>query len=844
MPLVKLCVLDVDYVLEGKEDSSSPENSQSPAGKRPVVRIWGKTMNGKSILVLDRGFSPYFYAEPREGLSLDDLQELAGKLENLNIGEDHAGGGKPVKVELTEKKYLSVPRKLFRIYVRKPADVARFRDAVKGLEGIGKQYEHSISFYKRYMIDKGIIPMEWIEVEGRVLKGQEAKGYRVNRIIEAESVKPLHEDKLPLLRVLAFDIETAEEDGTENVIMISMEDSRKFSRVLTYRGKRRKGTEVLKDERTMLKRFVKLVRERDPDVIVGYNTDRFDFVKLDARAEALKVRLDLSRDSSRVMFKRRVGVTAAKIPGRVHIDLYTFVDSIMKYNLSTEVLSLDRVAGEILGKHKKPMEWKEIGVVWKGGKDLGKLAEYCLWDSSLTLMLGKALLPQIYELSRVVGMKPFDSSRMRYSSLVEWLLMRRAHGIGELAPNRPRHDEIMKRRKYPAYTGGYVHPPVEGIHENLVLYDFASLYPSITITHNVSPETLNCMCCQEEGKRPGRVNKVPGGEHYFCRKHRGFIPMVLEDIVEQRQKVKRRMARTKPGTVLHRILDNRQNALKILANASYGYYAYAGSRWYSRVCAQSITAWGRFYIKNIIGMAMKEGFKVIYGDTDSLFIKVRTRKSAREFLKKANQKLRGVMELELQGIYKSGIFVLAKTGMAAKKRYALLGDDGEITIRGFEIVRRDWSPIAKETQEGVIKAILRDKSPEKAADIVKKNVERIREGNVGFDELVIYSRITKPLSQYEQVGPHVVAARKAQERGKTIKPGMSIALIITSGDGSISSRAEPIEDAKDYDPEYYIRNQVLPAALRVLSGLGYTEDDLAGEGNGPPQASLEGFFRK
>ncbi|MCK4714679.1 MAG: hypothetical protein KAT35_03830, partial [Candidatus Aenigmarchaeota archaeon] len=287
---------------------------------------------------------------------------------------------------------------------------------------------------------------------------------------------------------------------------------------------------------------------------------------------------------------------------------------------------------------------------------------------------------------------------------------------------------------------------------------------------------------------------------------------------------------------------NRQKALKILANASYGYYAYAGSRWYSRVAAQSITAWGRFYIQKVIKLAQRMGHEVIYGDTDSLFLKVKTKKAAKEFLDRSNKSLPGVMELDMQGIYKAGIFVLAKTGMAAKKRYALLGEDGKITIRGFEKVRRDWSPIARDTQENVIEAILRDRSPDKAVDFVRNTVERIRKGDVDLDELVIYSQLTKPLNKYEQIGPHVVAARKSHERGRVIKPGMSISLIITKGEGSISSRAEPFEDARDYDPDYYINNQVIPAALRVLSGLGYTEESILGEK--PGQASLDGFFRK
>jgi DNA polymerase elongation subunit (family B) len=822
MPAVKLCILDVDYIIEKGE-----------SGEKPVIRIWGKTQDGRSVVALDRGFEPYFYVEPREELSLDELNGLARRIEDLEIE-----GKRPVRVELTEKRFLGIPRKFFRVGVHDPRDVPKFRELVKEWKEVREEYEYAVSFYKRYLIDRGLVPMGWMEITGKAVRS----GYMVDRAVEAESIRPIEEDVLPPLRILSFDIETTEGGEGENVIMISLVDSRGFSRVLTYKGRKRKGVEVLKDEKALIERFVKLVGERDPDIVVGYNTDRFDFIKLDARAEALKVSLDLSRDRSRVEFKRRMRTSAADIAGRVHVDLFDFVENIMQSYLSTEVLSLDRVATEILGKGKLKMKWREIEEAWRDGKGLARLGEYCLQDSRLSMMLGNVILPQIYELCRVTGQPLFDVARMSYSQLVEWLLIRKAHETGELSPNRPKYEEVRKRRMYPAFEGGYVHMPVEGIHENIALYDFASLYPSITITHNVSPETLDCMCCGGE-KCTGRVNRVPGSEHCFCRKHSGFIPSVLEGLVAQRQGIKRRMARAKPGTTLYRILDNRQHALKILANASYGYYAYAGSRWYSRVCAQSITAWGRFYIQKIISMAQRMKYPVIYGDTDSLFLRVRTKKSAREFLEKANRSLPGVMELDLEGIYSAGIFVLAKTGVAAKKRYALLGEDGKITIRGFERVRRDWSPIAKDTQEGVLRAILKERSPEKALKLVRRNVERLEKGRVDMDELVIYSQITKPLNQYEQVGPHVVAARKAQERGRTIRPGTSISLIITKGEGSISSRAEPSEDARDYDPDYYIRNQVVPAAMRVLSGLGYREEDLTGEAGGS-QASLEGFFGK
>jgi len=283
--------------------------------------------------------------------------------------------------------------------------------------------------------------------------------------------------------------------------------------------------------------------------------------------------------------------------------------------------------------------------------------------------------------------------------------------------------------------------------------------------------------------------------------------------------------------------------MKIIANASYGYYGYPGSRWYSKVCAESITAWGRMYIMLVIDKAKEMGYEIIYGDTDSLFLKMKNKAEAMRFLEKINRILPGIVEMDFRGMYESGIFVKGKTGIAAKKRYALIDKKGEIIIRGFEKVRRDWSNIAKKTQEKVLLAVLKERSPAKAIRIVRRIINDINAGRVKMDDLVIYTQLTKSISEYEQIGPHVAAAKKAVERGKVIREGSTIAYIITKGLGSISSRAEIAEDARDYDPEYYIHHQVIPAALRILSGLGYTERDIL-SGKKTDQASLSGFFGK
>lgn len=191
------------------------------------------------------------------------------------------------------------------------------------------------------------------------------------------------------------------------------------------------------------------------------------------------------------------------------------------------------------------------------------------------------------------------------------------------------------------------------------------------------------------------------------------------------------------------------------------------------------------------------------------------------------------MELELEGYYDRGFFV-------TKKRYAVI-NDGVITVKGLELVRRDWAPVAKNTQENVLEAILKDASPKKAKKIVKNIIDKLNKGEVENEDLVIHTKLTKKPENYKQIAPHVIAAEKLRLHGQKVTSGSIIRYIITKGKGPISKRAEPVEyiEDKEYDPEYYIQNQVLPATLRILEAIGYSEEQIM---NNEKQTSLDSFF--
>ena len=204
-----------------------------------------------------------------------------------------------------------------------------------------------------------------------------------------------------------------------------------------------------------------------------------------------------------------------------------------------------------------------------------------------------------------------------------------------------------------------------------------------------------------------------------------------------------------------------------------------------------------------------------------------------ELLSSINENLPEDMELELEGYYDRGFFV-------TKKRYAVIDED-TIVVKGLELVRRDWAPVAKQTQHEVLEAILKDGSPKKAKTIVKDVITKLKNGTIPLENLMIHTKLTKKPENYKHMTPHVVAAEKLRLHGQKVTTGTIISYVITKGNTPISKRAEPIEymEGKEYDPEYYIENQVLPATLRILEAIGYSEEQIM---NNEKQTSLDSFF--
>ena len=315
--------------------------------------------------------------------------------------------------------------------------------------------------------------------------------------------------------------------------------------------------------------------------------------------------------------------------------------------------------------------------------------------------------------------------------------------------------------------------------------------------------------------------------------------MIIEDLITRRMRIKEIMKKKEDV-----LLESRSEGLKLLANSFYGYLGFFGARWYCLECAKSVTAYGRYYINQVINKAKEKGFNVLYGDTDSVMMALdkKTKQDAFAFVEQINTSLPGLMELEFEGFYPSGIFVSAKVGtFGAKKKYALLDEEGNIKIKGFETIRRNWSFIAKEVQEEVLGIILKERDADKALKYVRSIINDLREKKIPNDKVVIYTQLQKPIDEYAAVGPHVAVARKLKVKGEDVGPGSMIKFIITTGSGIIRDRAKLVDEVKkgEYDADYYIEHQIIPSVERIFNVLGYKKEDLIAS---KEQSKLGKFF--
>ncbi|MCK9151489.1 DNA-directed DNA polymerase [Methanobacterium alcaliphilum] len=611
METKKMVLLDIDYVTEDD---------------KAVIRLFGREKdhgNEKQIIALDRTFKPYIYVIPK------DMDACMEQLDDFDFE----------KIEKVQKKDLGNEAVFLKVTLKHPQEVPKLRDSIRNLSEVEDIREHDIPFYRRYLIDKALFPMSEIELKGDLVNSSKCVAMAPEKVLLMDlDESPRNLDSgFPDLKILSFDIEVHNPDGMPNaekdeIIMIGLSGNFGVEKVISTKGEHLDFVEKVETEEEMLQAFVDTIKTHSPDLIVGYNSDNFDFTYIKDRAKLLGIKLDLGLDGSELKFLRRGFANSAVIKGILHVDLYL----VMRRYMHLDRYTLERVYLELFGEEKFDLPGDKLWQYWESdGEPLNELFKYSLDDVVTTYKIAEKILPLNLELTRLVGQPFFDLTRMATGQQAEWFLMRKAYEYGEVAPNKPSSSQFSQR-KGKSVVGGYVKEPEIGLHENIVQFDFRSLYPSLIISKNISPDTLlpNSSPTLEEDMEieiqysEGDMEKyhiVPEYGYKFYKKPQGFIPSVIGYVLDERVRLKKKMyGSTDP--MEKKIYGVQQDALKRLANTMYGVYGYSRFRWYSIECAEAITAWGRNYIKETMKKASKYGFHSIYADTDGFYATYKSKK--------------------------------------------------------------------------------------------------------------------------------------------------------------------------------------------------------------------------
>jgi len=784
---------------------------------RNYVRIIGRNSQKKRVCIIDT-CDVYFWAILKEKINSKKINNLIEKIKKIKL--DVKGRQTCVEnVELHDKNFMGKKVKALKIFATNYKDLHDIADKL-GFPEIECRRGYDLGLITHYIIERKINPLVWYEISGEFAHGKfpGIENIDVDLCIELKSVKKIENKKFSP-KVLAYDIETNDlKIGGGEILMISLV-SENFKKVITWKKSKnsKNYVEFVKDEAELIEKFIEYVKKISPDFLVGYFSDGFDLPYLKARANELKIPLNLGLDNSSPRFVRKSfgkEFGPAKIFGLIHIDILKFIQTAYSQYMQSETLSLNEVAKEFLGDEKKKFDFNSFDSL--NSQNWENYFEYNLHDSVLTFGLFEKFWPDMLEFSRIIKEPIFDISRNGLSKQVEGYILHNLERFNEIPEKRPTYDEIGKRRHREKVEGAFVLEPIPGLYENLALFDFTSMHTSIIITMNISRSTL----LEKKEKDAHESPEIDfGGKKtkFYFSKNPGFIPALMEEILEKRKKYKEEYKKNPDE-----ITFARSNAFKLLSASVHGYIGFFGARYYSVESSASVLAFVRKFNKEIIEKVSKAGHQVIYGDTDSIAFLLgdKTEADAKKLLEKLNLELPGVMELELEGFFKRGIWVTKRTGtFGAKKKYALIGKDGKIKIRGFETVRRDWCKLARVVQNNIIKLILEEGNEKKAFEYLKEVIQKVKKRKINSEDIIIKTVLQKPLSEYKAITPHVIAARKMKEKGLPTSIGNLIEYFIAESKEKKKLVREKVKipgESGEYDISYYLERQVLPAVENIF----------------------------
>ncbi len=759
-------------------------------GPRPQVRLWGIDEGGRRVLLIDKNFLPRFYVVPKNNNFLSALMDKCSRIEGV------------AEVKPVRRRFLGRELMCVEVLVKDPSNMDRLAKKISNLEIVMGCYGYDVRYTMQYLILKNLPPCKFIEVEASPTSRPEGAQIDLAYEIVGE-FKPSVIEEPPELRTLSFYCVIPGEKGSPDpksspVVMISVITP--DDEIICL--------EAGDGDSDLLKDFCDVIRSSNPDVIFGYGTNKRDWIYLVERAKINGIKLPVGRTG---LFPHTSAYGHVSVTGRANLDLLDFVEDIQEIKLKTLQNAADYLG--VMSENEGPeiLEY-DLYDYWSRKREI--LRDYAQHNVMRVKGLGEEFLDFGIQLSQVVGLPLDHVAAAAVGFRVEWFLIKEAVRRGELVP--PRKEAFAG-----SYVGGIVLKPEPGVHEDIAVLDFASMYPNIMMLNNISPDTY---IPPDEPDPPQGCYVAPGVGHRFRKEPPGLYREILSELIRARREVKEKLKSLQEDSPYYRVLQARQRALKVIANATYGYTGWAGARWYLKPVAEATAAWGRHYLRSIITMAEEAGFRVIYGDTDSIFI--RYREGVDDLLNRIEKKLS--LDIKLEKIYQRIIFT------EAKKKYAGVLEDGTIDLVGLECVRGDWPDVARKAQREIVRIVLTTReireARQRAKAFIRKYVEDVRNLKVPLKDFTIWKEITK--KEYKARTPHLKVTEDLRRMGWKIKPGDKVGYVVVKGSGKLYERSVPFFKAcpEDIDIDYYIDKMIFPAVMRILKLIGVEESELKGGG--------------
>ncbi|KAI8336982.1 DNA polymerase family B-domain-containing protein [Chlamydoabsidia padenii] len=841
--------------------------------KRPVVRFYGITKNGNSVLCNAHGFLPYFYFPAPIGLKKSHLPALQQALTTAT-GESNIID----RLDITMKQSLygyrgDMKSPFVKVTVYDPRNIYKVKSKVEQgvtVPGLDRRcqsdttYESNLAYLLRFMIDCKVTGCNWIELPAGSYTLSETHSSEAQIEVTTSydkfiSYAPEGEwsDMAPL-RILSFDIECAGRKGVfpeadqdpviqiASVVKVQGEKNPFVRNVFTLNDcDHIVGTDVQSfyDERELLQKWRDFFVEVDPDVVIGYNTSNFDFPYLLDRAKHLglakfpflgrikgtKTEAKNTKFSSKAFGTREN--KAINLEGRLQLDMYQAIQR--DYKLRS--YSLNSVSAHFLGEQKEDVHHSIITELQNGNSETRRrLAVYCLKDAFLPLrLLEKLMLLFNYtEMARVTGV-PFNYILVR-GQQIKVISQLFRHALEEDLVIPVIKSEVSEEQ----YEGATVIDPTRGYYNvPIATLDFTSLYPSIMQAHNLCYTTLLAPQTAEQlGLKENIDYEVTPNNDMFVKAERrkGLLPRILTDLLSARKRAKNDLKK-ETDPFKRAVLDGRQLALKITANSVYGFTGATVGKLPCLQISSSVTAYGRemiFKTKATVEshFTIKNGYKhdaqVIYGDTDSVMIKFgvteleEAMKLGQEGAKIVTDQFVRPINLDFEKVYFPYLLI-------SKKRYAGLywtrtDKFDKLDAKGIETVRRDNCRLVSNVIQNCLDKLLIERDVEGAQAYVKQTISDLLQNKVDLSQLVITKALSK--SDYAGKQAHVELAERMRKRDAGSAPALGdrVAYVIIKARNNAPAyeRSEDpiyvLDNNIPIDTRYYLENQLSKPLLRIM----------------------------